>query len=138
MSFNSETHRSLRKLKFMGVSVPSALCSCSHLHPQTNLTSLPISLNNSYLIYPVYLLGEGNGNPLQSSCLENPVDRGAWWAALHGVTQNQMQLKRFCMHACMDGRRNWQPTPAYLAWRIPGTEELGWLLSMGSHRVGHN
>ena len=77
MSFNSKTHRSLRKLKFMGVSPSSALCSCSRLHPQTNLTSLPISLNNSYLIYPVYLLGEGNGNPFQSSCLENPVDRGA-------------------------------------------------------------
>ena len=94
------------------------------------LTSVSTQLQKSF--------GEGNGYPLQYSCLENPVDRGAWWAALHGVTQNQMQLKRFCMHACMDGRRNWQPTPAYLAWRIPGTEELGWLLSMGSHRVGHN
>ena len=37
--------------------------------------------------------GEGNGNPLQYSCLENPVDRGAWWAAVHGVTQSQTQLK---------------------------------------------
>ena len=33
--------------------------------------------------------GEGNGNPLQYSCLENPVDRGAWWAAVYGVTQSQ-------------------------------------------------
>ena len=32
---------------------------------------------------------EGNGNPLQYSCLENPMDRGAWWAAVHGVTQNR-------------------------------------------------
>ena len=38
-------------------------------------------------------LGEGNGNPLQYSCLENPVDRGAWWAAVYGVTQNQTRLK---------------------------------------------
>ena len=39
-------------------------------------------------------LGEGNGNPLQCSCLENPVDGGAWWAAVHGVTQSQTRLKR--------------------------------------------
>ena len=38
--------------------------------------------------------GEGNGNPLQCSCLENPVDRGAWWAAVHGVAQSRTQLKR--------------------------------------------
>ena len=43
--------------------------------------------------------GEGNGNPLQYSCLENPVEREAWWAAVHGVTQSQIQLKQ-CMHAC--------------------------------------
>ena len=43
--------------------------------------------------------GEGNGNPLQYSCLENPVDRGAWWAALHRVAQSQTQLKRLIMHA---------------------------------------
>ena len=35
--------------------------------------------------------GEGNGNPLQCSCLENPMDRGAWWAAVHGVTKNRTQ-----------------------------------------------
>ena len=40
-------------------------------------------------------IGEGNGNPLQCSCLENPRDRGAWWAALHGVAQCRTQLKRF-------------------------------------------
>ena len=38
--------------------------------------------------------GEGNGNPLQCSCLKNPRDRGAWWAAIYGVTQSQTQLKR--------------------------------------------
>ena len=38
-------------------------------------------------------LGEGNGNPLQYSCLENPVDRGAWWAAVHRVAQSWTQLK---------------------------------------------
>ena len=39
-------------------------------------------------------IGEGNGNPLQCSCLENPTDRGAWWAAVYGVTQSQTRLKR--------------------------------------------
>ena len=38
-------------------------------------------------------LGEGNGNPLQYSCLENPRDRGAWWAAIYGVAQSQTRLK---------------------------------------------
>ena len=42
-----------------------------------------------------------NGNPLQYSCLENPMDRGAWWAAVHGVAQSWTQLKRLSMHACI-------------------------------------
>ena len=40
------------------------------------------------------LMHSGNGNPLQSSCLENPRDRGAWWAAVYGVAQSRTQLKR--------------------------------------------
>ena len=43
--------------------------------------------------------GGRNGNPLQYSCLENPVDRGAWWAKVHVVTQSRTQLKRLSMHA---------------------------------------
>ena len=39
-------------------------------------------------------IGEGNGNPLQCSCLENPRDEGAWWAAVYGVTQSRTRLKR--------------------------------------------
>ena len=38
--------------------------------------------------------GEGNGNPLQYSCLETPMDRGAWWAAVHGAAQSRTRLKR--------------------------------------------
>ena len=45
--------------------------------------------------------GEGNGNPHQYSCLENPRDRGAWWAAVHGVAQSWTRLKHLCMHACI-------------------------------------
>ena len=51
--------------------------------------------------------GEGNSNPLQYSCLENPVDRGTWWAAVHRVTQSRTQLKRLSIHACIgEGRGN--------------------------------
>ena len=39
--------------------------------------------------------GEGNGNPLQYSCLENPMDRGAWWAIVHGVTKSRTRLSNF-------------------------------------------
>ena len=52
--------------------------------------------------------GEGNGNPLQYSCLENSVNRGAWWAAVHGVTQNRTRLKQLNMHACI-GEGNGNP-----------------------------
>ena len=48
----------------------------------------------TYFIYSSMYIGEGDGNPLQYSCLENPVDRGAWWADVHRVTQSRAQLKR--------------------------------------------
>jgi len=53
----------------------------------------------TYLIFIVYR--EGNGNPLQCSCLENPMDIGAWWAAVHRVTHSQTRLKWLSMHACI-------------------------------------
>ena len=43
--------------------------------------------------------GGGQGNPLQYSCLENPMDREAWWATVHGFAKNQTRLKRLCTHA---------------------------------------
>ena len=48
----------------------------------------------SYFHFPLSCIGEGNGNPLQCSCLENPRDGGAWWAAVYGVAQSRTQLKR--------------------------------------------
>ena len=46
------------------------------------------------LVLSKYLIGKGNGNPLQCSCLENPRDGGAWWAAISGVAQSRTRLQR--------------------------------------------
>ena len=52
-------------------------------------------------------IGEGNGNPLQNSCLENPRDRGAWWAAFYGVSQSRTRLKRLSSSSSRGIRTNW-------------------------------
>ena len=83
--------------------------------------------------------GEGNGTPLQYSCLENPMDGGAWWAAVHGVATSQTRLSDFTLTFHFHALEEEMAThSSVLAWRIPWTEEPGWLLSMGSHRVGHD
>ena len=83
--------------------------------------------------------GEGNGNPLQYSCLENPMDRGAWWAAVHGVMKSRTRLSDFAFTFHFHALEKEMAThSSVLAWRIPGTGEPGGLLSMGSHRVGHD
>jgi len=104
-------------------------------------------------------IGEGNGNPLQYSCLENPRDGGAWWAAIYGVAQSRTRLKRLSSLAAMGfiglpwrlsgkestcqcrrhrvdswvrkipWRREWHPTPIF--WKIPWTEEPGRLRLWG-------
>ena len=53
-------------------------------------------------------LGEGNGNPLQFSCLENPRDGGAWWAAIYGVAQSRTRLKRLSSSSSSDAGSNWK------------------------------
>ena len=72
----------------------------------------------------MYICGEGNGNPLQYSCLENPVDRGAWWAAVQRVTQSRTRLKRPSIHACVHWKRKWQPTPVFLPGESQGQRSL--------------
>ena len=52
------------------------------------------------------------------------MDRGAWWAAVHGVAQSRTQLKRLSMHACMYWRRKWQPTPVFLPGESQGQKSL--------------
>ena len=85
------------------------------------------------------IFGEGNGTPLQYSCLENPMDRGVWWAAVHGVAKSRTRLSDFTFtfhfHAL---EKEMAIHSSVLAWRISGTEEPGRRLSMGSHRVRHD
>ena len=86
-----------------------------------------------------FLNGEGNGTPLQYSCLENPMDGGAWQAAVHGVAKSQTQLNDFTFTFHFHVLEKEMAThSSVLAWRIPGTAEPGGLPSMGSHRVGHD
>ena len=82
--------------------------------------------------------GEGSGTRLQYSCLENPVDRGAWWAAVHGVTKSWTRLSNFTFAFHFHALEEMAPHSSVLAWRIPGMEEPDGLPSVGSHRVGHD
>ena len=90
-------------------------------------------IRNFKIIYVV------SGTPLQYSCLENPMDGGAWWAAVHGVAKSWTQLSDFTFTFHFHALEKEMATLSnVLAWRIPGMGEPGGLLSMGSHRVGHD
>ena len=122
--------------------------------PAFNLSSIRVLFNESalHIRWPNSLLsldyldlkldigyGEGNGNPLQYSYLENPMDGGAWWAVVHGVAKSQTRLSdfpfTFHFHAL---EKEMATHSSVLAWRIPGMGEPGGLPSMGSHRVRHD
>ena len=109
------------------------------LQTQSNLLWLEIVLvtqNNSYV---ERVFGEGNGNPLQYSYLQNPMDGGVWWAAVHGVPKIQTQLSDFTFTFHFHALEKEMAThSSVLVWRIPGTREPGGLPSMGLHRVGHD
>ena len=96
-----------------------------------------------YILVVIVLIvsrfGEGNGTPLLYSCLENPMVRGAWWAAVHGVAKSRTRLSDFTFAFHFHALEKEMAThSSVLAWRIPGTGEPGGLPSMGSHRVGHD
>ena len=82
---------------------------------------------------------EGDGNPLQCSCLENLMGRGAWEAAVHEVAKSRTRLSDFTFTFHFHALEKEMAThSSVLALRIIGTAEPGGLLSMGSHRVGHD
>jgi len=85
-------------------------------------SGIPMSLRISHnLWWFTQSNGEGNGTPLQYSCLENPMDRGAWWAAVHGVVKSQTQLSDFTFTFHFPTLEKEMAThSSVLAWRIPG------------------
>ena len=83
--------------------------------------------------------GGVRGNPLQYSYLKNPMDPGAWLAAVHEVAKSRTQLKDFTFTFHFHALEKEMAThSSVLAWRIPGMGKPGGLPSMGSHRVGHD
>ena len=78
-------------------------------------------------------LREGNGTPLQYSCLANPMDGGAWWAAVHGVARSRTRLSDFTFTFHFHALEKEMAThSSVLAWRIPGTRSL-----VGCRLCGH-
>ena len=78
-------------------------------------------------------------SPTATSILENPMDGGAWWAAVHGITKSRTRLSDFTFTFHFHALEKEMATHScVLAWRIPGTGEPGGLPSMGSHGVRHD
>ena len=94
---------------------------------------------NYVMFYLKKRYDQGNGTPLQYSCLENPMDGGAWKAAVHGVTRSRTWLSDFTFPFHFHALEKEMAThSSVLAWRIPGTGEPGGLPSLGSHRIRHD
>ena len=87
----------------------------------------------------MYIYIHVHGTPLQYSCLENPMDGGAWWAAVHGIARSRTRLSDFTLTFHFHALEEEMAThSSVLAWRIPWTEEPGGLQSVGSLGVGHD
>ena len=93
-----------------------------------------------HFCFLLFCIGEGNGNPLQYSCLENPMDGGAWWAAIYGVAQSRTWLKRLSSSSSTIelAEKAMAPHSSTLAGKIPWMEKPGRLQSMGSLGVWHD
>ena len=98
------------------------------------------NLSKFHIYVLVYCIGgEGNGTSLQHSCLENPIDGGAWWAAVHGIAEGRTRLSDFTFTFHFHALGKEMAThSSILAWRIPRTGKPGGLPSMGLHSVGHD
>ena len=122
-----------------GVKNPEKLILCNHSLKTTSLLlySSPKSIHN--LKENIRKAQIQSGTPLQYSCLENPMDGGTWWAAVHGIAKSQTRLSDFPFPFHFHALEKEMAThSSVLAWRLPGTGEPGGLPSMGSHRVAHD
>ena len=127
LSKTRDDSRTSEVIKINGCS--SSIVFTYNLHTSTHVL----------LIISRLLIGEGNGTPLRYSCLENPMDGGAWKAAVHGVVEGETQLSDFTFTFPFHALEKEMAThSSVFAWRIPGMGEPGGLLSMGSHRVGYD
>ena len=107
-------------------------CGLKKKHKFTVLTILGLQLSS-------IKYREGNGTPFQYPCLENPMDGGAWWAAVHGVAKRRTTLSDFTFTFHFPALEKEMAThSSVLAWRTPETGEPGGLPSLGPHRVGHD
>ena len=97
-----------------------SLVGCSPWgHEESDTTKRP------HFHFSLSCIGGGNSNPLQYSCLENPRDRGAWWAAVHGVMKSRTRLSDFTFTFHFHALEKEMAThSSVLSWRIPGTGEL--------------
>ena len=140
-SINEGFYSSLHTLIHPSTHPSIHLSSHPSIHPSIYSSIHPFNILQHFIFCQMLycFFGEGNGTPLQYSCLENPMDGGAWWAAVHGVTKSRTRLSSFTFtfhfHAL---EKEMASHSSVLAWRIPGTGEPGGLRSMGSHRVRHN
>ena len=125
------THSSVLAWRIPGKAEPGGLPSMGSHRVGHNWSDLAAAAVTS--------IGEGNGNPLQYTCLENPMVRGAWLASVHGVAKSRTRLSDFTFTFHFPTLEKEMAThSSVLAWRIPGTGEPGGLPSVGSHRVGHD
>ena len=120
------THSSVLAWRIPGTGEPGGLLSLGVAQSQTRLKRLSMHA----------CIGEGNGDPRQCSCLENPRDGGAWLAAVHGVAKiwNNFTFNFHC-HAL---EKEMATHSNVFAWRNPRMVEPGGLPSMGFHRVRHD
>ena len=86
------------------------------LHSMGSLSRTRLSDFTFTFHFSLSCIGEGNGNPLQCSCLENPRDGGAWWAAVYGVTQSQTRLKRLSSSSSSMSIESVMPSNLFILW----------------------
>ena len=124
-------------MKFCTILFPSAQnvnhSFVQHIHAGYLAVSIIRSTVSQCLCSSNPYIREGNGTPLQYSCLENPMDGGAWWAAVHGVAKSWTRLSDFTFTCLFHAWEKEMAThSSVLAWRIPGMGEPGGLPSLGS------
>ena len=127
----------LRRPKIINSNVKDSAVGMGAWPVPSSFSSLPLPLP---LWDPLGLNSrEGSGTPLQYSCLEHPMDRGAWKAAVHGVAECRTRLSDFTFTFHFHALEKEMAThSSVLAWRIPGMGEPGGLPSMGSHKIRHD